>query len=107
MVCVKCGRSVESPDRPCSCARSHYAIQAERGDFVVTGHPVGTVVEGAPDNAQGRAVDSAPGSGGRSYSIVDRAGTFIAELSEPLYRGSRESRAYPARLSGRSHKCCT
>jgi hypothetical protein len=69
------------------CGKKHYVIHAEPGELKITGHPVGLVLEGHPENPAGRRLDSSPASGGRSLSTVDGEGGFRIELSGPLERG--------------------
>ena len=65
----------------------HVRLNAEPGEMRITGQPIGTVVEGPPENPDGRHVDSRPSSGGRSRSSIDGKRTYCAELSDPLDRG--------------------
>ena len=90
MVCALCGRELQPQEnvRP-MCAPAKYVLKAEAGEYRSTGYRVGTLIEGPPDSTEGRRVDSRPASGGRSYSITDRTGAFIADLSGPLVRGRR------------------
>ena len=48
---------------------------------------IGVVVEGDPDDPNGRTVDATPPSGGRSQSTVDSAGNVVIELTGALDRG--------------------
>ncbi len=87
MECENCGRPLESAQSVCRSSPIAYTLNAESGEMRITGHPVGTVVEGPPDSPDGRRVDSRPASGGRAYSSTDSTGAFTAELSDPLDRG--------------------
>jgi hypothetical protein len=89
MTCSKCGHALESADAVCRCTPGTYVLKAEPGKMQITGHPIGTVVEGPPDSPDGRRVDSRPASGGRAHSRTDSSGWFTAELSEPLDRGRK------------------
>ena len=64
-----------------------YSINAEPGHIGITGYPVGTLIEGPLDAAQGRRVESHPASGGRAHSVTEPTRAFTAELMEPLERG--------------------
>ena len=88
MACPTCGKDPRPVDSDCpTCAPRNYVLEAEPGDCRITGHPIGTVVEGPPDSTEGRRVDSRPASGGRAHSTTDPTGAFSAELSGPLARG--------------------
>ena len=88
MVCAKCGASLEEGTEVCpACTPRGYVLNAESGEFRIEGFPIGTVVEGSPDNPDGRQVDSRHASGGRSVSRTDAEGAFQADLSVPLDRG--------------------
>ena len=86
-VCDRCGRSIDPAFERCECGPRSYSINAESGHIGITGHPVGTVVEGPLDAEQGRRVESHPASGGRAHSVTEPTRAFIAELTEPLVRG--------------------
>ena len=62
-------------------------MTVETARVTVTGMPVGTVIEGSPDNPQGRRVDHRPAAGGRSLSHITEDGNFQADLSGPLMIG--------------------
>jgi len=66
----------------------NYVLHAEPGSITTTGHPVGFVVEGDPDNPDGRRVVSSPASGGQSSSTVDSNGDFSLHLDAPLDVGT-------------------
>ncbi len=89
MDCPKCAKPIESSDGAHRCA---YVLDAEPGSYAITGQPVGSVVEGRPDNPEGRRVDSRPASGGRAYSRTDEEGGFVVELSGVLDKGRANER---------------
>jgi hypothetical protein len=92
MTCPRCGRPLERANCP-TCAPGSYVITAESGNYGLTGHPIGTVVESPPDHPVGRRVEYRPASGGQAVSDTDSAGSFTADLSGPLERGkSNEER---------------
>lgn len=87
MDCPSCGRVIEPRDGTCTCSPRNYVMNAETGRVAITGHPIGVVVEGPPEDPNGRRVDSRPASGGRSYSRTDPARAFTVELSGSLDMG--------------------
>lgn len=84
MNCPKCGGLIGASGGPHKCA---YIMKVESGSYGISGGIVATVVEGRPDAAEGRRVDSQPPSGGRAFSRTDGKGDFDVELSGDLDRG--------------------
>jgi hypothetical protein len=93
-LCESCGGEEPVQDGvPCStCGRRNFVLKAEPGVFKVTGFPIGTIVEGDPNNPIGRRVESRPASGGTADSSVAADGTFQASLSGPLDLGRKGER---------------
>lgn len=82
MKCAKCGASLEEGATVCPAftPRDH-VLDAGPAEFRINVSPIGTVLEGSPDNPDGRRVDSRPASGGQSVSQTDAQGTFHTNLS--------------------------
>lgn len=93
-LCKSCGGEEPVQDGvPCStCGRRHFVLKAEPGVLKVTGFPIGTIVEGDPNNPIGRRVDTHPASGGTADSSVAADGTFQASLAGPLDLGRKGER---------------
>lgn len=88
-LCKSCG-GVEAVqhDVPCSaCGLRHFILKAEPGEYKIAGCPIGTIVEGDPNNPLGRRVESRPASGGAADSSTSRDGVFQTALSGNLDRG--------------------
>ena len=86
-VCVRCGCEIDPAVERCECVPRSYSITPEAGHFGISGHPIGTVMEGPLDAEQGRRVESHPASGGRAHSVTEPNLAFTAELTAPLVRG--------------------
>ncbi|WP_310682342.1 hypothetical protein [Aliifodinibius sp. S!AR15-10] len=98
-VCKSCGGEGPVQDGvPCSvCGLRHYILKADTGKFETTGNPIGTTVEGDPNNPLGRRVENRPASGGASNGYRDKYGRFQLENSGPLKNG-RENEPHVSKI---------
>jgi hypothetical protein len=88
-LCKSCGGEGPVQDGlPCSsCGRRNFILRPEPGEFKITGFPIGMIIEGDPNNPQGRRVESRPAAGGSADSSINADGEFQATFSGKLARG--------------------
>lgn len=87
-VCPHCDVEMDGEPLTCpKCGRHHHVLQPKTAELLITGQPIGMVVEGDPESAGGRRLDSHPASGGKSLSTIDENGVFEIVLSGALDAG--------------------